>query len=283
MSNIKPWEEQIVGPGLDQGYGTEGSLGFNSGMAAREKWLPYTVDELRVKTNPKISFGLQGHEGPAINLIKNRGMMGKMEKHLPDTYYNNTPDRWLTTTGIEKAQTARGVEVLQDVSRPFTTREYFGTSGRSEGEAGYTPQNYEQTKREEIKCPMISAPSAVGQNPATTGDYARDSYKFLPTNRTTSCYADTGIVGGVVKAVVAPLLDILRPTRKENVVGNARPYENVKSYVPANSVYNPADRTKTTNREMLVDKLDNNHLNIQNQHDGGYSVNIQQPIEKTQF
>ena len=279
MSNIKPWEEQIVGPGLDQGYSTEGSLGFNSGMGAREKWMPYTVDELRVKTNPKLTFGLQGHEGPAVYPVKNRGVLGKVEKYLPDTYYNNTPDRWLTTTGIEKAQTARGIEVLQDVSRPYTTQEYFGTRGRSEGEAGYAPQNYEKSKRTEQTCNVMAAPSAVGQNPASTGDYSRDSYNFLPTNRTTTCYNDTGIVGGVVKAVVAPLLDILRPTRKENVVGNARPYENVKSYVPANAVYNPADRTKTTNREMLVDKLDNNHLNVQNQRDGGYTVNIQQPIE----
>ena len=36
MSNVKLWDEQKVGPGLDTGYGTEGQLGFNSGMAARE-------------------------------------------------------------------------------------------------------------------------------------------------------------------------------------------------------------------------------------------------------
>jgi hypothetical protein len=279
MANIKPWEEQLVAPGLNQGYGTEGSLGFNSGMGSRESWMPYTVDELRVKTNPKLTFGLEGHEGPAINLIKNRGLIGQVEKHLPDTYYNNTPDRWLTTTGIEKAQTARGIEILQDVSRPFTTTEYFGTSGRAEGDAGYTPQNYQKSHRTEKTCEIVSAPSAAGQNPASTGDYSRDSYKFLPTNRSTVCYSATGIVGGVVKAVVAPLLDILRPTRKENVVGNARPYENGKSSVPANVVYNPSDRTKTTNREMLEGKLDNNHLNIQNQKDGAYSVSTQQAIE----
>jgi len=252
---------------------------LNSGSGSRESWMPYTVDELRVKTNPKLTFGLEGHEGPAINLIKNRGLIGQVEKHLPDTYYNNTPDRWLTTTGIEKAQTARGIEILQDVSRPFTTTEYFGTSGRAEGDAGYTPQNYQKSHRTEQTCEIISGPSAAGQNPASTGDYSRDSYKFLPTNRSTVCYSETGIVGGVVKAVVAPLLDILRPTRKENVVGNARPYENGKSSVPANVVYNPSDRTKTTNREMLEGKLDNNHLNIQNQKDGAYSVSAQQAIE----
>ena len=36
------------------------------------------------------------------------------------------------------------------------------------------------------------------------------------------------------------------------------------SHVP---IFNPADRTKTTIREMTEGKLDNNHLNINNQTD----------------
>ena len=52
MSNVKPFETQNVGPGLNQGYSTAGSGGFNSGMEAREKWIAKSVDELRIKTNP---------------------------------------------------------------------------------------------------------------------------------------------------------------------------------------------------------------------------------------
>ena len=37
MSNIKPFQEQRVGPGLNQGYTTEGFGGFNSGMHERDK------------------------------------------------------------------------------------------------------------------------------------------------------------------------------------------------------------------------------------------------------
>jgi hypothetical protein len=282
MANIKPWEEQQVAPGLDQGYTVDGALGFNSGMGARDKWLDRNVDELRVKTNPKVSYGLQGHEGPAGSLIKDRGIIGTVEKHLPDTYYHKTPDRWLTTTGIEKAQTSRGIELLHNVNRTSTTQEYFGTMGNSaDGEAGYAPQNFRPSNRTETANDIIAAPSIAGKNPATTGDFGRQGYNFLPTNRTTTCTEEVGIVGGFVKAVVAPLLDILRPTRKENVVGNARQYENAKSMVPSGSVYNPADRTKTTNREMTEGKLDNNHLNIngQSQNSDGYLVSKQQAIQ----
>ena len=34
------------------------------------------------------------------------GIHGKIEKNRPDTYYENSSDRWFTTTGIEKAQKA---------------------------------------------------------------------------------------------------------------------------------------------------------------------------------
>jgi hypothetical protein len=43
--NVKPFESIRVGPGLDAGYTSQGTGGFNSGMEAREVWLPKTVDE----------------------------------------------------------------------------------------------------------------------------------------------------------------------------------------------------------------------------------------------
>ena len=57
MANIKPWEEQKVAPGLNMGYTTTGTkAGFNSGLEARDTYLPKTVNELRVDTNPKMTL-----------------------------------------------------------------------------------------------------------------------------------------------------------------------------------------------------------------------------------
>ncbi|GAG38098.1 unnamed protein product, partial [marine sediment metagenome] len=102
MANVKPWEEERVGPGLGKGFTTAGSGGFNSGMEDRNAWLPKTVNELRVDTNPKMTFGMAGHEGPANAYIKrsaNIKTQGKVEKYQPDTYFASGPDRWFTTTG----------------------------------------------------------------------------------------------------------------------------------------------------------------------------------------
>ena len=37
MSNVKPFETENVGPGLNRGYTTAGSGGYNAGMEARER------------------------------------------------------------------------------------------------------------------------------------------------------------------------------------------------------------------------------------------------------
>ena len=57
QTNNKPWEEIKVGPGLGKRNGVNGSGGFNSGMEARELYQPKTVDDLRVESNPKNSYG----------------------------------------------------------------------------------------------------------------------------------------------------------------------------------------------------------------------------------
>ena len=52
-NNVKPWDEIQVGLDLNKYDTTNGSLGFNSSMEARECWAPKNVDELRVLTNQK--------------------------------------------------------------------------------------------------------------------------------------------------------------------------------------------------------------------------------------
>ena len=285
MSNVKPWEEVHVAPGLDKGYTDAGSGGFNSGMDARDKWVDRNVDELRVKTNPKLTFGLETHEGPAHYYIPNAPSattQGKVEKYLPDTYYLNTPDRWLTTTGLEKAQTARPIQADRFVNRPSTTSDYFGAGSEQNGGATYTAPAVEQSRRQQIDVSNHHAinMNAAGQGPASTGDHGRTGFKVLHNNRSTTTNAvQMGGVFGAIRAVVAPLLDVVRPSRKENVIGNLRSYANAGTTVPAGTVFNPADRLPTTIKETTSGLLDFNHLNFERQTNAGYQVADQQPVE----
>ena len=69
-----------------------------------------------------------------------------------------------------------------------------------------------------------------------------------------------GGVQGMIKAVVAPIFDVLRPTKKENVIGNLRPNGNAN--LITKPVITPSRSVRTTIREQTGDLLDNNHLNV---------------------
>lgn len=284
ISNVKPWEEIQVGPGLGKGYTANGSSGFNSGMEAREAWLPKTVNQLRTTTNPKMTYGLANHEGPATSEVKNIGLMGEMNKYRPDTYYNNSPERYFTTTGMEKGERQRGIEKLKEQNRIDTTREITGVAGNTANVvAGKAPENYNGPLRDHVYGEQVGAAHYSEESyPATDGDYGRLGYKVLPNNRsTTRPDGELAGIGGVIGAVIAPIMDVLKPSRKENVIGNARLYGYVqKSGAGGEYTYNrnqSENRVRTTHKESYVDNP--NHLNIEKQNNGAYLITKQQPVQ----
>jgi hypothetical protein len=282
MANTKPFEEERVAPGLGLGYTNEGAHGFNSGMMMRESWQPKGVDNLRVDTKPKSSgHVLLGHEGPAYSNIQQIGtseQMGVMEKNRPDTTFEMGQDRLFTTTGASKGQTLHSIPIDRYVSRPETTTSYSGAAG-SQNPATYAPGEYMPSHNIELGAVPIAVANANGRNPATEADYGIKSKKAYPNNRTSNKQDGYfGLVSGSLGAAVAPLLDVLRPSRKTNVVGNLRPYQNPGSSVPNSYIFNPADRTSTTIRETTENSK--NHLNVNaNQLGGAYKVTQHQAYD----
>lgn len=279
VANVKPWEEVKVAPGLGKGFGTEGSGGFNSGMECRDQWEPKTVDQLRTANNPKLSF--KGVTLGGKRPVQNMGKMGKFEKNRPDTFYINTPERYFTTTGAEKGQTAQATQVFKPVNRISTTREHFG-NGSKAGSSGatYATGKYEDSRKITYDGPPVMNPYANNQGVANEKDYGKDSYNILPNSRSLSGNkTEFGGVNGTVKALIAPILDVLRPTRKDNVVGNIRETGNVQPVIPAgtSNTMNPADRPKTTIKEMTVDSIQ--HWFVEGQNSGGYTNAKHTPIQ----
>ena len=270
-ANVKPWETQNVGPGLNQGYTTNGSQGFNAGMEAREKWLPKTVDELRADTNPKLTFGLAGHQGPALAPVTNTGIEGRVEKYHPDTFFANTPNRWLTTTGLEKAERQRAETILREVNDCNT--EYFG--GGKDGDATYVKGAFEDGFSQQLPALPIGV---AGQESGSRNhhDMGRDTENLTLNNRNTTQNNDVGGLGHAVSAIIAPILDVLKPTRKENVIGNLRRNGNVNNNTGGAYVNNPYDRTRVTNRQTLENRMT---LNVQAGDNHGYMLaNLTAPV-----
>lgn len=277
MSNVKPFQEELVAPGLGNG-----SNGFNSGMMNRETWMPKSVDELRVDNNPKSGGNLlYGYEGAAGSRVKNlagRDHMGVMEKHRPEKTFEMGQDRLLTTTGLEKGQTLRSIPVEKFVNRPETTTSYVGAAGYS-NENGYVPGEYMESKRHELGELPYGVANANGRQYANNADFGMKSKMAYPNNRSSNKQDDYfGMVSGSLGAAVAPLLDVLRPSRKENVVGTLRPYQNAGSNVPQSYIFNPNDKPGVTHRETTENSKF--HLNVnKNQNGMGYLVTENQAFD----
>ena len=256
-NNTKPFDSIMVGPGLDKGYGIDGNNGFNSGMEARDKWLPKTIDELRVDTNPKLEYELSNHEGPAYSYIKTApttAMLGRVEKQRPDTFFINSQDRWLTTTGAEKGETLRSIQEMGVIRRNDIATEYMGPAGSVDIKAGHAPENFEKSRRVQLPCVDVNPASAIGKGPTNGGDNFIKSYTNYENNRSISKQSEIFGTGfsGAIGAVIAPIMDVFRPTRKSETTQNLRVYGEATSVVPKGYVYNPQDTTPTTNKETTL-------------------------------
>ena len=265
MANTLPWEQEKVAPGLGLGYTTEGAGGFNSGMLDRCSWQPPTVDDLRVATNPKVTYGLDGHQGPAQSNVQNRPVQGKVEKHSPDTAFELGSDRWFTTTGNSIGQTQAPTQMLGTVDK--CTTQYYGAGGTVEGEVSYANKGYSEEPHKQQLCSLpVSVPGAQGHGQSGPNDYGITGYNIPKNNRHYSCESqNNGVTGGInstFKAMVAPIMDALRPSRKENLIYNANQLGNIQASVPNLPLTNPNDKPKTTNKEMTAGKIGLNYLNV---------------------
>lgn len=249
-NNVKPFESVIVGPGLNQGYESQGSGGFNSGMEQRDTWLPKTVDQLRVDTNPKMSYILDGLGGPAESVVKNVGIEGFVEKYKPDTFYVNSQDRLFTTTGIGHAGQLLPVQSVYQNNRSNPTP-YEGIP-TSNTKSSYHIGEYETARRPELDKNEMTIPSLQGMGPLHELDHL-NTMKIEHNNRS-RCNQPVRIgnsFSSSIRAAMSPFMDVLKPTKKENVSG-VTVYGNTNSMTSGTYTINPYDVPKTTNKETVL-------------------------------
>ena len=80
-----------------------------------------------------------------------------MQKNLPDTFFVQQPDRYFTTTGLEKGQTARPLENIRFVNRATTNMAYGGDAGPAAGGSVCpAPENYRAPHTKQLPAKPIS-------------------------------------------------------------------------------------------------------------------------------
>jgi hypothetical protein len=256
-NNQAPIEPIRVGPGLNQGYTAEGSGGFQQANTL-DFVLPKTVDELRVKTKPKVSY--EGVVVPGSHIAK-PGKVGVVAKNKPDTFYVNGPDRLFTSVGDVTGPTLRPDILIKYTNRKTT--ELKNRVGPATAAAiGSQPQMkpvFKQSTRINFAGANPRNQNAVGQwqinapNKAIPNDYGRGSMKTKPNNRqVTGPKMQVTNLSVPNKNAMAPNQPNVRHTRKTNVVGNNR-YGNFQNTGPnRGKVYDPNDLPRTTVKEQMV-------------------------------
>jgi Family of unknown function (DUF5899)/Toprim domain len=285
LTGIKPFEQIQVGPGLGLGSNIKVSNdGLNNGMIARDKWIDKNVDELRAKNKQKASgLGMLGYEGPAKSYETERGNIGIVENNRVNKTFEMGQDRLLTTTGLEKGHTLRPIQVERNVNRPAT--DYVGAAGHTNtSHQTEGMSEYRQSRNIQLgSLPLLPA-YAAGKRGAYDADYGSNSTISYNNNRTISNETQSyyGALGGTFGSLFSPILDVLKPSRRENTIRSLRPYQNAKTPVSSSYVYNPHDKPETTNREMTENSK--YHMNINGSRSGGHqttNVNMLQTIKET--
>lgn len=245
QNNVLPFDQVRVGPALNRGYGSKPDGGYQQ-LDAREYAMPKNVDELRMGSNPKVTF-----EGRVVDGQKGTrpGLVGAVAKNRVDTYYVQKPERYLKTTGAYLKPGQPGAMVDKATNRQETSRDYAGGAYVPRGETGRAES--QEPLRNQLRGPSMGVATLTGQK---TDDYGKTSIQIYANERDiTTTRTRQGNISSLVKALVAPLQDLVKVTRKDYFTEHARSYGSMQSTMPPKqTIYDPNQVARTTLKETLL-------------------------------
>tara|TARA_B100000795_G_scaffold268520_1_gene255638 strand:- start:1429 stop:3717 length:2289 start_codon:yes stop_codon:yes gene_type:complete len=245
-----PIKQVRVGPGINQGYSAKACGGLNQANK-RDFIMPKTVDELRTLTNPKKQYA-----GRIVSGLKSgqRGVQSKINKNNPDRYFNNAPDRYFTSVVVPKNKVREKVRVKR-TNRQCSTS-YTGAAGPITHNKPEKRGLFRKTRRNAYINSGVRNADGAGKWKAEedTENYGKNSFN-LPLNERDTTQKDAPLLNltSAIKSIVTPIQDYLKNSKKENFIGNERPYGNFGAQIPGKAtVHDPNDVARTTIKETNI-------------------------------
>lgn len=251
-NNERPFDPVYVGPGLNKGYSSNPTGGYQQ-LEAQDYAKPKTVDDLRQGSNPKETY--EGRILPGAGMPQ-RGQQGEFKKNRADTFYENSPDRYFTTTGAYTKESQIPIYLVKDTNRTDTSAvEYAGDpSAAGFSKAPTMDSAVKEPFRQQLE--DFGFRNVDGQDYGTgdQDDYGKGNILCAENERdltVTKTYE--GNLTSLVKAIIAPLEDIFRSSRKEYTIQNPRLYGQFQATFPAKiTVKDPNDVMRTTIKETNI-------------------------------
>ena len=240
---------QVVGrPGV--AGGKTGDVYYD----AREAQMPRNVDDMRVGSNPRLTFG--GRVLPGLGTTTSRPNVSQMDMHRQSVVREQTQAHLLRTTGAVTKEVSRPQEIAKDTARQTTSRQYIGAPGNREGATARDAEG-RSPFRSVLPGPQHGPASA---KVAQVTDYGKSAILVYGNERdktTTRIYQ--GNLVTAVKAIVAPLQDLVRGTRKEEFTDAHRAFGNIGGGVvqPKLTAYDAEDVARTTIKEAGIASVPN--------------------------
>tara|TARA_B100001094_G_C18151005_1_gene783680 strand:- start:156 stop:1985 length:1830 start_codon:yes stop_codon:yes gene_type:complete len=253
--NELPFQQVKVGPGMNSDDLSAPSGGFHQDV--RDYVVPKTIDDLRPKSNPQVSY--TGRVIPGKSPNSKTASMPVISKNRPDTFYLNNSDRYFTTSTSVQKETQRPCQVIKDTNRK-DSKYYSGSAGPAKVVNPTKRSLYKKSTKNVFE---TDGPRNAYKNGTGTKKNTTESYN-LPANERdiTSKRTHTSNVTSIVKTLIAPILDVMKPTKKENVEGNIRQSGNLgTSNVNKNVAWDPNDIARTTIKETNIHDTRTGNIN----------------------
>jgi hypothetical protein len=270
-SNETPIEKVYVGPGLNQGYTSQPSGGFQQ-ADSQDYSMPKTVDEFRVKTKPKMSYFGRVVSGQKI---AKPTKIGTVYKNKPDTFFINEPDRYFTTTGAVTAPEQRPCIITKYTNRKTTelkTRQ--GSAAPVHGSVAQVRSKYKISDKITYTTDGPRNIDSSGQwsimgmlglgGDKTPNDYGKNAIKLKNTNR-----IETGQKTVVINKKPIGEKGMSRNgqksklTKKQTTIDNE--YNSNLVGHNAGVVYDPNDIPKATIKESQIHNTHSGYMNTDGQ------------------
>jgi len=243
ITGERPFEQIQVGPGLNKGYVSKGSGGFQQNDT-RDYVMPKSIDDLRTLNNPKLTY--KGRTLAPKKSIDKRSKMGIMFKNRPEKSFKKKHKDLFVTTGAIKRESGRSTILIKNTNRKIS-KSIMGNPNKNIGE--YNKDSKYKVSKKLSYCNNI-ARNFDGENKTT--DYGKSSFFLDITKRDiTELRTHTTNVAKSVKSLFVPITDMLRNTTKETTELNT----NIGNMAMTTHITNLKDKENvqmnTTIRETL--------------------------------
>ena len=248
QNNIVPIPQIRVGKGVGQGFTSTPVGGFQQ-FSERDAVMPKTVDELRKGSNPKITF-----EGRIVDGQKptKRANVTPMSKNRACTFYETGP--MFQTTGAYTKAAPKPEYEAKYTTRVDTSVSYKGAPYIKTGQI--VQPNVKGTDKVQLDSFGVSN-AIIKQGTGAKDDYGKTNIQVYSNERDiTTERTYQGNITSIVKAIIAPIQDILKANRKEYMVDNPRSFGQLQHQGPAKTTIGPVDGMRTTIKESLLTETD---------------------------